>query len=368
LKSTDRKLKRTPFYSQLVALGGKMVPFAGWEMPLQFEGIVAEHLCVRSKVGVFDVSHMGEIEVRGERAGAFVDQMITNDASRLEQGEVLYSPVCYQDGGIVDDVLVYRLSWGFLIVVNAANSEKDFVWLKEWAKGVEVVNKSDEIGQLAIQGPDSEDLVASFLGDGVRELKYYHCTELERYGKAIIVSRTGYTGEDGFEIYCPRDNCSQLWDELQAAGKSLGLKPIGLGARDSLRLEMCYCLYGNDIDETKTPLEAGLGWAVKLEKENFVGKSALTKQKELGVKKKLVAMDSPRGRVPRHGCPILKGGERIGVVTSGGFSPSLGKPVSMGYVDAKHSRRGEEVEIDVGGRTIAARIVKKPLYREGSHR
>ena len=361
--------KKTPFYEMHIRDGAKMVNFAGFAMPIYYHSIVAEHRRVRSSVGMFDLSHMGEIEVRGPEALQFVQKVTTNDASKLGPYQVQYSAFCYPDGGIVDDLLVYRLEDHFLLVVNATNIAKDFNWLGENLKeDAELRDVSDQTALLAIQGPRAEKVLAQLTNADLGALRYYWATEGEVDGVRMLFSRTGYTGEDGFELYFPPHYASQLWTSVGEAGREYGIEPIGLGARDSLRLEMGYCLYGNDIDRTTTPLEAGLGWITKLEVKDFIGKEALLDQKEKGIKRKLVGIELEDNSFPRKGYPILLAGKQQGIITSGIFSPSLNVGIAMGYLPTEASALGTKVQVEVRGRMVEGRVVRRPFYTYGSHR
>src|SRR5262245_3446052 len=315
-------LKRTPFHEFHRALGAKLVDFAGFEMPVRYTGDVREHQAVRNAVGLFDISHMGEFEVRGADAAAWLDRMVTNHVGGLAVGQALYSPMCRPDGGIVDDLLVYRYADHHMVVVNAANLAKDFAWLAEHKPaGVTLTDRSDETALLAVQGPKAADVLRGHVPAEALELGYYRFTTGSLFGVPATISRTGYTGEDGFELYFDPKHAATVWNGLTAAGQPHGLEPIGLGARDTLRLEMGYMLYGNDIDDTTTPLEAGLGWTVKLTKADFHGREVIAKQKTEGVQRKLVGFQLDGRRVPRHGMKILSGGRAVGAVTSGTHSP-----------------------------------------------
>jgi len=363
--------KKTPFYDQHIAAGGRMVPFAGFMMPVQFQGIIEEHRQVRSRVGLFDVSHMGEIEVRGPDALKFVSYVTVNDPAALAVNQVQYSAMCYKDAGIVDDLLVYRFPDHFFLVVNASNVEKDFSWLKEQAKGfdVKLENISDRVAQLALQGPQAEPLLQKICDLNLSEMKFYWFQVGKVDGVEMIVSRTGYTGEDGFELYFDPRHAARIWKALFDAGKDFGLQPIGLGARDSLRLEMKYCLYGNDIDQTTTPLEAGLGWITKLKKEgDFNGKEVLLRQKAEGVRRKLIGFEVEGNAFPRQHYKVKKDGAEIGQVTSGVFSPSLSKGIGLAYVKTEYSKVDEVFEVEIRGKGVPARVVETPFWKQGSHR
>lgn len=363
------KGKRTPFYEMHLRDGAKMVNFAGFVMPIFYHSIVAEHRRVRSSVGMFDLSHMGEIEVRGPEALKFVQKVTTNDASRLTLDRVQYSAMCYPDGGVVDDLLVYRLKDYFLLVVNATNIEKDFNWLKENLEGdVDLKDRSDQSALLAVQGPRAEDVLTKLSKVNLQDLKYYYAIRGRVDGVEMVSSRTGYTGEDGFELYFLPNFAPKLWDSVREAGREYEIAPIGLGARDSLRLEMGYCLYGNDMDKTTTPLEAGLGWITKLGAKDFIGKKALLEQKEKGIKRRLVALELEGMAFPRKGYPIFLDGKERGKVTSGGFSPSLNKGIGLGYLPIEASAIGTKLEVEIRGRLVAGQVVKAPFYKCGSHR
>jgi aminomethyltransferase len=359
-------MKRTTFYNIHKNLGAKIVEFAGYEMPIQYSSIISEHKAVRDSVGVFDVSHMGEVFVKGENALDFVQYITVNDASKLFPGRVQYSAMCYEDGGIVDDLLVYRISQNeFLLVINASNIEKDFAWMQKNNKfGVELTNRSDEFSLLAVQGPNSLKTLQK-LTDTSINLEYYHFTQLNIAGVDMIISRTGYTGEVGYELYFVGDEKSakNVWDKIFEAGKEFDIQPVGLAARDSLRLEMGFCLYGNDIDQTTNTLEAGLGWITKLTKSEFIGKDALLKVKETGLNRKLVAITSDEKTFPRHGYDISVNNNKVGFITSGTVSPMLEKPIAMGYVETKYAEIGSDVNMLIRGKEVPAKVVKLPFVK-----
>jgi aminomethyltransferase len=364
-------LKRTPLYEEHVQSGGKMVPFAGWEMPVQYPtGILEEHRAVRTKAGLFDVSHMGEVDVRGPDALALVQHITTNDASKLEVGQAQYSVMCREDGGAIDDCIVYRLADRYMIVVNAANRAKDFDWIVAHAadRDVTVTDISDEIGLLALQGPLAASILARLTNADLDGIRYYHFAEGMVDGGPAIISRTGYTGEDGFELYVAAGAAASLWRRLLQVGGPDGLVPVGLGARDSLRLEMGYALYGNDIDEQHTPLEAGLGWVTKLDKDDFIGQGALAKQKEAGVEQKLVGFLLKERGFPRHGYLVRWQGRDVGEVTSGAHAPSLNVGVGMAYVPSAAAKPGTPIEVVVRDRPVAAEVMRPPFYKDGSIR
>ena len=362
-------LKRTPFHAIHQAAGARLVEFAGFEMPVRYTGDVREHQCVRDAAGLFDISHMGEFFVAGEKALEFLNQAVTNDVASLSVGQALYSPLCRPDGGIVDDLLVYRSRDHFMVVVNASNVPKDFAWLMERCPlGVRLEDRSDETALLAVQGPRAVEVLRGHVPDSVLDLGYYRFAEGRLFGADAVLSRTGYTGEDGFEIYFHPRHAAAVWEGLLEAGTAVGLEPVGLGARDTLRLEMGFMLYGNDIDDGTTPLEAGLGWTVKFKKGDFVGKSALERQKERGPVRKLVGFELEGRRVPRHGMVIEFDGRPVGRVTSGTHSPSLERPIGMGYVEASLATPGATLELMAGETRLKGRVVPLPFYKHGSRR
>jgi len=359
-------MKKTKFYMLHKKAGAKIMEFAGFEMPVQYSSIIAEHKSVRDSVGVFDVSHMGEIFIEGNNALEFVQHITVNDASQLTPGRVQYSAMCYPNGGIVDDLLVYNLAENkYMLVVNATNIEKDYNWMVENNKfGVDIRNLSDDYSLLAVQGPNSE-LVVQKLMDNKIDLEYYSFKIDKVAGVEMIVSRTGYTGETGYELYFTGDEATaaHVWHELFKAGKEYDILSVGLAARDSLRLEMGFCLYGNDIDETTNTIEAGLGWITKLNKEDFVGCDSLKKVKENGIARKLVAMISDDKFFPRKGYDIVNGGKKIGSITSGTVSPVLEKPIALGYVESGYKKIGTEVNFSIRGKEFAAKVIKLPFVK-----
>ncbi|MBL9101488.1 MAG: glycine cleavage system aminomethyltransferase GcvT [Myxococcales bacterium] len=357
---------QTPLHDEHVARGAKMVDFGGWHMPLQYEGILAEHRAVREAVGVFDVSHMGEIDFHGPGALAAVQRLVTNDAAKLVDGKALYTCVCYPDGGIVDDCIVYRRGpHDFRIVVNAANIAKDFAFFKEQAGSLcEITDVSDRWGLIAVQGPKARALVAGLAGEHLLQVPSFGFADAALAGVAITAARTGYTGEDGFELFVPAAQAVAVWRALLAAGAA----PIGLGARDTLRLEARLSLYGNDIDHTTTPLEAGLGWVTKLDKhargEPFVGSEALVAHKAAGLQRALVGFRVQDRNIARHGADVVDaGGAKIGFVTSGGPAPTVGGAVGLAYVPTSLAAPGTVLTISQRGRTFPAEVVKGPFYR-----
>ena len=339
-----------------------MVPFGGWEMPVQYAGIVEEHRAVRAAVGCFDVSHMGEFEVEGPHALAALQRLTTNDVGALEVGQVQYSLLCYPEGGIVDDLTLYRLGdQHYMLTVNASNIDKDWDWVTEHGKGADWKNVSAETGLLAVQGPKAEGLVQRLADTDVTRVSYYHFVKGGVAGVPCLISRTGYTGEDGFELYAPAARLEALWHALMDGGKGDGIQPIGLGARDTLRLEMKFALYGNDIDETTNPLEAGLGWVVKPAKGEFIGRGAIEAVRAAGVTRKLVGFEMAERAVARHGYRLLEDGDEVGVVTSGSFSPSLQRCIGMGYLRADLAPAGTEFDVDIRGQAHRARVAKTPF-------
>jgi len=357
-------IKKTTLHDIHASLGGKLVEFAGFWMPVQYRGIIDEHRQVRSSAGVFDVSHMGEFEFRGKTAAEFLQRLTVNDVSKLAEYQAQYSAICYPDGGIVDDVIVYRWPNRYMMVVNASNLEKDFSWLAEHATSdVSLSDVSDNYSLLAVQGRNAQSTLQKITKLNLADIKYYWFAAGELAGVPVFISRTGYTGEDGFEVGFSAPHSEKIWSAIFEAGKEFGIEPIGLGARDTLRLEMKYCLYGNDIDQTTNPLEAGLGWITKLDKGDFVGREAIAKMKAAGIPRKLVGIEVEGKSIARHGYPILKDGIQIGHVTSGTFSPSLEKSIGLGYVALANSAVGAEITIDIRGRVAKAQIVKTPFYQ-----
>jgi aminomethyltransferase len=345
-----------------------MVEFGGWEMPLQYQGIIAEHRAVRSGVGLFDVSHMGEVALRGPRAAEAVQRLVTNAVGKLDDGAAMYTVMCYPDGGIVDDCIVYRRAQDdFMVVVNASNAEKDLAWMREHAGAIaEVVDESDATGLIAVQGPQAVAMVAGLSDSDLTGVKRFRFARAVIAGVPCLACRTGYTGEDGFELACPAEQAPALWSALVLAGGT----PIGLGARDTLRLEAKLCLYGNDIDQTTTPLEAGLGWVVKFDAGDFIGRDALVRQKAEGVKRSLVGFRIEGRGIARHGYPIVDrarpaGDQVIGQVTSGTTGITVGGAIGMGYVPVARSTPGSELTVDCRGKDVTALVVKGAFYQRG---
>lgn len=370
-------IKNTPLTEKHIALGAKMAAFAGYNMPISYKGITEEHKTVRTGVGVFDVSHMGEFIVRGKEALQLVQLVTTNDAAKLQPGEAQYSCMPNGTGGIVDDLLVYRLDQdmsgdghpAFMLVVNAANIEKDWTWLQQHHTfDAQLINISDQTALLAIQGPKAAEALQRLTEIDLDGMKYYTFTRGRIAGiDNVLISATGYTGSGGFELYVNANQAAQLWDRIFEAGKDFDIQPIGLGARDTLRLEMGFCLYGNDIDDTTSPLEAGLGWITKLQKGDFVDAAFLKQQKAEGVQRKLVGFEVQDRRVPRHDYPIEDTmGATIGKVTSGTQSPSLGIPIGMGYVPIAFAQPDTDIMIVAGGKKLPAKVVKVPFLQKSA--
>ncbi len=366
-------MKNTAFLKMHEAMGAKIVPFAGYNMPVQYEGVIAEHETVRKGVGVFDVSHMGEVWVKGPKALDFVQRITSNDASKLFDGKVQYSCFPNGKGGIVDDLLVYKINnETYLLVINAANIDKDWNWICEQGKkfgftpGKEIYNASDEISQLAVQGPLALKAMQKLTDTSVTDMEYYTFKKLTFAGiKEVIFSTTGYTGSGGCEIYFANKDADRIWKAVFEAGKEFGIKPIGLGARDTLRLEMGFCLYGNDIDDTTSPIEAGLGWITKFtDTKNFIDKEVLLKQKQEGVSKKLIGFEMIDKGIPRHEHEIVDSkGNHIGHVTSGTMGPAVKKAIGMGYVATPFAKEGSEIFIKIRDKALKAVVVKFPFYK-----
>ena len=356
--------RTTALHSQHIALGARMMPFAGYDMPVQYDGILIEHARVRENVGLFDVSHMGEVRFRGPDATKAVNGLITNDLERVSLGRAQYTATCAPDGTIVDDLIIYRLAEDdVLICVNASNRATDVAHFHAHVQGdVVITDESDSWAQIAVQGPAAPTLIARVLGPEVEGMKPFRVKAAHFDGVDVLFSTTGYTGEAGGEIYVPVAQAESLWKALMAQGEDLKVGPAGLGARDTLRLESAYCLYGNDIDRTTTPLEAGLGWVTRLTKDHFIGKDALVKQKAEGVGRKLVGIEMTERGIPRHDYPVLIDGVAVGKVTSGTKSPSTGKAIGLAYVPVEHAAPGTNIHIDCRGRVRGARVVDTPFY------
>lgn len=362
-------MKQTAFTPIHERLGAKIVDFAGYAMPVQYSGIVEEHRRVREAVGLFDVSHMGEVEIRGKDALAFLQTITVNDVSRLSEGRVQYSAMCYASGGIVDDLLVYHLGDHYMLVINASNTAKDIAWMRENLAGdVVLTDRTDATSLLAVQGPRALETLQKLTRVRLESIPYYHSTRGDIADMEMLISRTGYTGERGFELYFPSDPAAgeRVWQAIMDAGKGAGIFPIGLGARDTLRLEMGFCLYGNDIDQTTHPLEAGLGWITRLEKPGFNGKDALVKAKQDGLRRKLVGFTMDDRAFPRHGYVIQAAGAPTGTVTSGTFSPILGKGIGMGYVGVAHAKPGTHIDIMIRDHAVPATVTALPFVKNSA--
>lgn len=356
--------KKTCLYDKHVALGALMQPFAGFEMPIQYSSIIEEHNAVRHHCGVFDVSHMGEVTVKGIEAEKYVNHIFTNDLTNGHVGWAYYGMMLYPDGGTVDDMLVYKMGENdFFIVINASNIDKDIDWMRKNAEGfnIQLEDKCDYYGQLAVQGPESEAVVESVLGLECKELEFYSSKTIDTDGETIIISRTGYTGEDGFEIYASHDFIRRSWDKLLASGKVI---PCGLGCRDTLRFEVGLPLYGDELSDTISPIMAGLGKFCKMEKAAFIGREAIEKQKAEGVKQKIVGIELADKAIPRHGYDVLLEGKKIGEVTTGYHSISTDKSVCMALIDSEHAKLGTEVEVQIRKKTFKGTVVKKKFYEK----
>lgn len=362
------ELRRTPLFPLYKQYGAQVVDFAGYEMPVQYSGVIEEHTLVREKAGLFDVSHMGEIEVTGQAAGSFIQQLITNDLVRIGSGQAQYSPLANEEGGTVDDVLVYCLNHQhFWIVVNAANREKDLAWILAHQPAhaeVNIRDRSDEIAQLALQGPLAETILDQLMTVNTPRISYYSFLEnVSVAGVPSLVSRTGYTGEDGFEIYMDADQAIRVYEALMDKGAPYGLQPIGLGARDTLRLEAKLPLYGHELRDDISPLEAGLGYFVKLAKPHFVGRDALVAQKEAGLTRKIVGFELIDRGIARAGFQVWGADQSIGFVTSGTFSPTFNKSIGLAMVDLAYAKVGAEFEIEIRGKKVRAQVVNTPFYK-----
>lgn len=363
----SENLKRTPLFDSYKTYGGKTIDFGGWELPVQFSSIKEEHEAVRTKAGLFDVSHMGEIIVRGEDSLEYLQKLLTNDVSKLQNGQAQYSAMCYEDGGTVDDLLVYKINQGdYLLVVNASNIEKDFEWMIKFMIGDTTVhNVSDSYGQLALQGPLAEKVLQRLTKEDLSEIGFFKFKADVKIGDhEALVSRTGYTGEDGFEIYTTPESIIALWDLILEEGKEDGVVPCGLGARDTLRFEACLALYGQELSKDISPLEAGIGFAVKLKKEDdFIGQKALVQQKDAGIPRKLVGLEMIDKGIPRHGYKVYKDDQQIGEVTTGTQSPTLKKNIGLGLIDSNFIELGTEVEVEIRGKRLKAVTVSTPFYK-----
>jgi aminomethyltransferase len=362
------ELKRTPLFEVYKEYGGKTVDFGGWELPVQFSSIKEEHEAVRTRAGLFDVSHMGEVEVKGTDSLNYLQKMVTNDVAKLQIGGAQYTAMCYETGGTVDDLLIYKLEdHHYILVINAANIEKDYEWLVEHVEGdVQLTNLSEKTAQLALQGPAAVTVLQKLTGgtdvSGIGTFKFQQGIDLN--GKKTFISRTGYTGEDGFEIYCDANHAAELWREILTAGESEGVLPCGLGARDTLRFEATLALYGQELSQDISPLEAGIGFAVKLNKEaDFLGKEALRKQKEQGLSRKLVGIEMIERGIPRHGYPVFAGEQQIGEITTGTQSPTLKRNIGLALIQTAYTQLGQEVEVEIRGKRVKAKVVPTPFYK-----
>lgn len=364
-------VKLTPLYDRHLALGARLIPFAGWMMPVQYKGIIHEHKVVREKAGLFDLGHMGQVEVDGADALAFLQYVATNDVSKLEPGQAQYALLTNENGGVVDDIIIYRPNEGegYFVCVNASNKDKDVAWMQQWAAArsdldVSVTDISDQTGMIAIQGPDSERIMTPLVSTPIADLDYFSWIPNSIAGLPVRLARTGYTGEDGFEVYSSIDDIGVIWDAIYDAGQDYGLEAIGLGARDTLRLEARMPLYGNEMDDVISPLEAGLGWAVKLDKGDFIGRDALAAQKAAGVPRKTVGfVIEGRSAAPRSHYPLSVDGRDVGFVTSGAFSPTLDQNLGLGLVDADVAGIGKPIDVIIRDRAIPAKQVKTPFYK-----
>jgi aminomethyltransferase len=356
-------MKKTPLNQIHKDMGAKMTDFGGWEMPVEYVGIIEEHKAVRKKCGLFDVSHMGEILVRGKNAFKSLQHIITNDLNKLEKGKILYTPICKEDGGIIDDLLVYCLQEDqYLLVVNASNIEKDFKWInKHLLEETTAENLSEQYAMLALQGPDSKKILTELTDIDLNSIDYYRFRQAKVAGVNMIISRTGYTGELGYELYFDPEAAEKMWKELMEAGSDYGLQACGLGARDTLRLEKMYALYGNDIDESTNPFEARLSWTVSINKEEFIGKNRLSEIKKDCCQRKLTPFIIQGRGVARHGYPVYVGEEKIGEVTSGSYSPTLETGIGLAYINNDYTEAGSQIEIKVRRRKIKAEVVKGPF-------
>ncbi|OPZ64235.1 MAG: Aminomethyltransferase [Firmicutes bacterium ADurb.Bin506] len=362
-------LRKTPLYDAHVAAHGRIIDFGGWALPVQYSGILEEHRAVRERAGLFDVSHMGEILITGPGANAAINRLITNDCSAIAVHQVMYSPMCYPGGGVVDDILIYRINESdYWLVVNASNTAKDFEWITSniTDPNVKATNLSDTVAQLAIQGPLAQSVLARICDADLDLIKFYWCRpDVTVAGCKCMVSRTGYTGEDGFEIYCDPKDAIHVWNSLLEAGAADGLVPAGLGARDTLRFEAGMPLYGHELSPEISPLEAGLGYFVKLDAGDFIGRDALAKQKASGVSRRVVGLDiTGRGVAREHFNVLTPNGEAAGFVTSGVFSPTLNRALAMALVDIAYAKAGTELAIDIRGKAVPATVIKTPFYKK----
>lgn len=360
----EMEVKKTALYDRHVQANARIVEFAGFLMPVQYRGIIDEHRKVRRSVGLFDVSHMGEFIIRGSDAGAFLQKITINDVSRIQVGQAQYTAMCKPDGGIVDDLIIYRHPEHYLMIVNAGNLAKDWAWVQEnAAAGVELENVSDGTALMALQGRNAQATLQPLTALDLDGIKLYRFAAGDVAGVPAMVARTGYTGEDGFEIMVEAERAEAVWDALLEAGRKFEIEPVGLGARDTLRMEMKYCLYGNDIDESTNPIEAGLGWITKLDKGPFIGADAIRKVKEQGPRRKLVGMVLEGRNIARHGYPVQRDGAKVGHITSGTLSPSLNIPIAIGYVATEFAAIGTALQVSIRNRLADAKVVKTPFYQ-----
>jgi len=357
-------MRRTPLYAAHQALGARFVDFGGWEMPVQYAGIIEEHHAVRRRAGLFDVSHMGEIELRGPHALAAAQRLTVNDVGRLRDGQAQYSLLCHPNGGVVDDIMVHRISdERVLLCVNASNTAKDLAWITAHREGADVVDRSTELALLALQGPRATEILSPLTPLPLQAIAPFAFAEGPVAGRHALVAHTGYTGEDGWELYCAAGDARALWDALLAAGAPAGIQPAGLGARDTLRLERALPLYGHELTDETTPLEAGLAWVVRFNKEHFIGRAALLQQRAAGVARRLVGVTLLEPGIPRQGYRIRHAAEIIGAITSGTKSPTLGKAIGLGYVANAWKEVGTRLAIEIRGHAIGAEVVRLPFYR-----
>ncbi|MCL6580205.1 MAG: glycine cleavage system aminomethyltransferase GcvT [Firmicutes bacterium] len=364
------ELRKTPLYDMHVKYGGRIIDFGGWALPVQYTGIIEEHRTTREKAGLFDVSHMGEFRVTGTDPLGFIQKAVVNDMAKADVGQCVYSPMCYPSGGVVDDLIVYRLGEKeYLIVVNAANTDKDWAWMNDILRdfpGTRMANESAETAELALQGPRAQDILQKLADVDLSTIGYYRCRDgVKVAGIRTLVSRTGYTGEDGFEVFCAPTEAQKLWEAIMEAGRPLGLVPVGLGARDTLRFEACMPLYGQELDAERTPLEAGLGRFVSFDKGDYIGREALLAQKEKGLERKLVGLEMVGRGIPRHGYPVLDadGRKEIGYVTTGSYCPSLDKNMGLAYVPVEEAEVGRRLSVGIRGKAVEAVVVQTPFYK-----
>lgn len=363
------ELKRTPLFESYSNYGGKTIDFGGWELPVQFSSIKEEHEAVRTKAGLFDVSHMGEIFVSGPDSLAYLQNLLTNDISKIKDGQAQYTAMCYEDGGTIDDLLTYKIGDShYMLVVNASNIEKDFDWMQKQKSGdVTLENASDRYGLLAFQGPLSETVLQRMTDEDLSSIRPFRFKQdVLIAGHSVLISRTGYTGENGFEIYADPEATKALWDEILAEGKEDGVVPAGLGARDTLRFEACLALYGQELSKDITPLEAGINFAVKLNKDDFIGKQALAEQKENGVPRKLIGIEMIDKGIPRHGYSVFINDEKVGEVTTGTQSPTLKKNIGLVLISSEFAELGTQLEVEIRNKRLKAKTVETPFYKRSN--